>query len=64
MRKRAVNYLLSLLPVSDWQELETALADHDEFGPWLEVNGGIAAAQSVIREAEKAAINHKRDLGY
>ena len=44
-----------IMRATDWQEVQYALADHDEFGPWL--NGDLSLCQSVIREAEKSLGN-------
>lgn len=56
IREDAIRYTVRVLRrASDWQEGQTALYDHDEFGPWLREQDpdGPAPAQSIIREAEE-----------
>lgn len=57
MRERAIRYTMGVLRTArDWQEGQHALADHSQFGPWLNRLAGddsISVAQSIIREAEE-----------
>lgn len=57
IRERAVRFTMGILRrAKDWQEGEDALANHDEFGPWLAAGSDdpfISEAQSIIREAEE-----------
>ena len=56
IRDRAVSFAESvIMRATDWQEVQHALGDHDEFGPWLDREYGddaISAAQSIINDAE------------
>jgi len=54
-REFAVGFAVSILRrADDWQDAQHAMADHPRIGPWLEASGDpIAAAQSIIREAEQ-----------
>lgn len=54
IRERAINFTMGILrQAADWQEGQHALADHNEFGPWLEeTSQPIQAALVIIREAE------------
>ena len=54
IEERAIRFAMGIIMRStDWQEAQHALADHDEFGPWLDSDGdGASKAQSVIRRAE------------
>ncbi len=47
---RAVDYVRDVLRTAgDWQEAQHALADHDEFGPWIVAAcGGDEMAQIVM----------------
>ena len=51
---RAVAFSKHLIAAGagDWQEVQEALADHDEFGLWLA--GDVALSVAVIRSAENA----------
>jgi hypothetical protein len=50
---RAVSYAVALIErgATDWQDVQDALSNHIEFGPWL--SDEVSASQSVIRKAEK-----------
>ncbi len=57
---RAVDYVAQVLrDAADWQEGQHALADHAEFGPWIERECGgdemaqVAMCQRIIRAAEE-----------
>jgi hypothetical protein len=53
IRQRAVSFAKDeIMRATESQEVEVALANHDEFGPWLGDDLGLC--QSVIREAEKS----------
>jgi hypothetical protein len=56
-RTAAVNYAMSVIRRStDWQQAQTALADHPTLGPWLEqefADDVISEVQSIIRDAEE-----------
>lgn len=57
IEERAIRYTMGVvLRVTDWQDAQDALANHDEFGPWIEgIGDGIdacAVAQDIIRKAE------------
>lgn len=53
-RERAVVYAMSVLRhAHDWQEGQEALADHAEFGPWINADPDpMALVQLIIRFAE------------
>lgn len=53
-REQAVRYAMGEIRcATDWQEVQEALANHDEIRPWLDEDGDpVALAQSIIREAE------------
>lgn len=56
MLQRAVAFAKAeILQSCDWQEVEHALANHTEFGPWLLASSedALGAAQTVIRSAER-----------
>jgi hypothetical protein len=55
IREKAIHFTMGVLRhATDWQEGQEALANHDEFGPWLEASGAAnQEAQSIIRAAEK-----------
>jgi hypothetical protein len=51
LRQRAVAFAKAeIRNAQDWQDVQTALAEHPDFGPWL--GDDIAAYQAIIREAE------------
>lgn len=58
IREHAIRFTMAVLrEASDWQEGQTALGDHERYGPWLLEIGGdemgaITEAQSIIRIAE------------
>ncbi len=61
MRERAVRYTARvLIEAKDWQDGQHALAEHPEFGAWLDAESGgdelarLVMAQSIVREAETA----------
>lgn len=52
VRQKAIAFAAKvILRSTDHQEVETALADHDEFGPWLD--GDLDVCQSIVRAAER-----------
>lgn len=53
-RELAVRYAMGEIRRStDWQEVQEAMANHDEIRPWLDETGDpVGLAQSIIREAE------------
>lgn len=60
MTSRAVDYVAGVLrQATDWQEGQHALADHAEFGPWIERECGgdelaqLAMCQGIIGKAEE-----------
>jgi hypothetical protein len=55
IREDAIRFTMGVLRnASDWQEGQTALGEHDRFGPWLEEGSDpVADAQSIIRDAEE-----------
>jgi hypothetical protein len=60
IERRAVDYVASVLSTAgDWQEAQHALADHDEFGPWIvaQCDGDemeqVAMCQRLIGKAEE-----------
>jgi hypothetical protein len=56
IRERAIRFAMDVLrAATDWEEGQHALADNDEFGPWLERDYGdsLDEVQAIIREAEK-----------
>jgi hypothetical protein len=59
IRENAIRFTMGVLrQASDWQEGQTALADHPLYGVWLEEQFAddelamIAEAQSIVRAAE------------
>jgi hypothetical protein len=54
MEEQAVEFVMGVLRrASDWQEAQTALADHPIYGKWLEEGDDPTGdAQAIIREAE------------
>ena len=56
IRPRAVRFAMDeIMRSTESQEVEHALANHAEFGPWLhnECGDGLATAQAIISEAEE-----------
>lgn len=55
IEERAIRFTMDVLRrARDWQEGQHALANHAEFGPWLDRDGeAITEAQSIIRQAEE-----------
>lgn len=51
----------AILRSTDWQEVENALSNHDEYSAWL--GDDSSAYQSLIREAEEA-LGDKIPNGY
>lgn len=65
--EKAVRYAEVRVQVaSDWQDVENDLANHDRFGPALEILGddGLAVAQAIIREAEGRCEARGIELNY
>ncbi len=64
---RALAFAKSLImKTKDWQEVQHALADHDEFRTWLEETYGddvLGGVQSIIRKAEEQ-LGDKLPVGY
>lgn len=51
---RAVSFAMDkILHSTGWQQVQDLLSNHDEFGPWLEHEHGMAEAQAIIRQAEE-----------
>jgi hypothetical protein len=60
VRERAIDYAAGVLRAADdWQEAQHALADHDEFGPWIVAECGgdemaqVTMCQALIGHAEE-----------
>jgi len=60
VRERAIDHIVEVLSTAgDWQEAQHALADHDEFGPWIVAECGgdemaeVAMCQALIGHAEE-----------
>jgi hypothetical protein len=55
IEERAIRFTMGVLRTAhDWQDGQHALADHDEFGPWIAGKGDeIAECQRIIRAAEE-----------
>ena len=56
IKSRAIDFAKAeIMRASDWQEVQDALANHDEFGPWL--GDEQSDYQRLIREAEASLGN-------
>jgi hypothetical protein len=62
IRQRAIAFAKSeIMRSTDWQDVQDALSNHDEFAAWL--GDDAAEYQSIIREAEEA-LGAKIPYGY
>lgn len=54
-REQAVRFaMVEMRWATDWQDVQEAMANHDEIRPWLDEDGDpVGLAQSIIREAEE-----------